>query len=428
MTVGIVGMGIAGLRAAMLLEEQGADVELFEAKGRPGGRLHTVDEGHGVLYEAGGEWIDADHHRCIGLLRDFGLAPALKNREWPGKLHFKGEIVNQDQMWDDAMEDDLRVESAAKELCSRLCEPPWSNTHHPELDARTLDDFLREHTSSERGLWYVTNYYRSDEGDEPERVGLLGWLAGYMNYMDREDDLMSAYRVPGGFRSLCEMMLAKLTAERHFGHILRRVDHTPIGISLSFEGKPPRVFDQVVLALPPPALEHVVFDHPLSAKKRCALEATGMSRTIKIVWQFKDAWWKELNWGGSLHSDSPVQQTWDGSLGEAPVLTAYICGDQAEAWLHSGDPVKMGLYELTKIFPQASKLFERGWFHDWLTDPFARGGFMHLPPGFVLNHMEHLRTPERGLHFAGEHTGLYSGFIEGALESAERVAEEIKAL
>ncbi|WP_410522841.1 FAD-dependent oxidoreductase [Parvimonas micra] len=28
------------------------------------------------------------------------------------------------------------------------------------------------------------------------------------------------------------------------------------------------------------------------------------------------------------------------------------------------------------------------------------------------------------MHFAGEHTGLYTGFIEGAVESAERVSRE----
>ena len=59
MKVAIVGLGMAGLRAAMLLQKAGAEVSLFEARGRPGGRLHTIDEGEGAVYEAGGEWVDS---------------------------------------------------------------------------------------------------------------------------------------------------------------------------------------------------------------------------------------------------------------------------------------------------------------------------------------------------------------------------------
>lgn len=428
MKVAVVGLGISGLRTAMLLERAGAEVTLFEAKGRPGGRLHTADEGDGVLYEAGGEWIDADHHRCIGLLREFGLEPALKNREWPARVLYKGEFVSQADLWEDAMEDDLRIEAVARELCQEFKEIPWENTHLEDMDKRTLDDFLREYTSSERGLWYTTNYYRSDEGDEPNRIGLLGFINGFRHYLDREGDVMSAYRVPGGFRSFCEKILSTLNAERHFGHILSRVDHTGNSVILTFEGERQFEFDRVILTLPPGPLERVVFTPPLSPQKRCAIEACRMSRTVKIVWQFKEAWWNDEGWGGGLHCDGPIQQTWDGSLGTSPILTAYVCGDQAELWTKSGDPVKAGLYELGKIFPEAPKLFKRGWFHDWLNDPFSQGGFSHLAPGFVLEHMEYIRTGANRVHFAGEHTADQQGFIEGALESAERVVKEVLEL
>ncbi|WP_425290030.1 FAD-dependent oxidoreductase [Shewanella algae] len=39
--------------------------------------------------------------------------------------------------------------------------------------------------------------------------------------------------------------------------------------------------------------------------------------------------------------------------------------------------------------------------------------------------MKWISTPETRVHFAGEHTALYQGFIEGALESAERAAAEV---
>jgi monoamine oxidase len=38
-----------------------------------------------------------------------------------------------------------------------------------------------------------------------------------------------------------------------------------------------------------------------------------------------------------------------------------------------------------------------------------------------------MRRPERRVHFAGEHTSLWIAWMNGALESAERVVEEILA-
>ena len=42
MKVGVIGAGIAGMRAAMLLEARGHEVCLFEARNRLGGRMETT--------------------------------------------------------------------------------------------------------------------------------------------------------------------------------------------------------------------------------------------------------------------------------------------------------------------------------------------------------------------------------------------------
>lgn len=423
MTIGVVGLGMSGLRTAMLLERRGFDVKLFEARGRPGGRVHTIDEGNGVLYEAGGEWIDADHDRLISLLLEFGMDPESRPT-WTGCVRFRGRMTSEADIWNDALEDDLRVESAARELCRNLKSPPWLNRSSEELDQRNLGDFLREHTQSDEGLWWVTAKYRSDEGDDPDRIGLLGWLAGYMHYLQRDGDAMSAFRAPGGFRRLCEKMVNSLRAEPVYSAVLQKVSQDDSGVWLHFERSKERV-DRVVLTLPPPALERIVFEPALTVQKRCAVEACGMSRAVKICWVFNRRWWQDGDWGGSMLSDGPLQQTWDGSLGEAPILTAYICGEQAAEWSRLGDPVKAGLYELSQIFPEALDHFEQGWWHDWVLDRYALGAFSHLSPGYVLEHMEHIAPPEQRIHFAGEHTATWIGFIEGALESAERVVCEI---
>lgn len=422
MKVAVVGLGIAGLRAAMLLEKFGAEVELFEARGRPGGRLHTIDEGNGAVYEAGGEWIDADHHRCLSLLQEFNLEPMAKE-SWPGRVVHGGKHCTEATLWSDALEDDLRVEAAARELCRSLDQPPWKNLEAKALDDQTLAQFIGEQATSERGRWWTTAKYRSDEGDDLDQVGVLGWLTGFMHYLSRDGDVMSAYRVPGGWRHLCERMLSRLHSHAHFGKVLRRVRQNGSGITLIFEDGQVNV-DRVILTLPPPVVEQVVFEPALTCPKRCAIEASRMGRSVKICWEFEEPWWREEGWGGSMLCDSPIQQTWDGSMGEAPILTAYVNGEDAVRWASLGDPVRAGLFELSQILPLAAKTFVRGWCHNWVNDPYSGGSFSHFGPGYVLEHLPHVAGPIDRVHFAGEHTSLWNGFIEGALESAERVVPE----
>jgi monoamine oxidase len=235
---------------------------------------------------------------------------------------------------------------------------------------------------------------------------------------------MSAFRVPGGFSNLCDQMLAGLKAEAQFSRVLRRVRQDATGVTLTFEDGDERV-DRVILTLPPPVLERVVFEPALTVRKRCSVEGCGMSRAVKLVWEFNEPWWRQQGWGGSMMCDRGIQQTWDGSLGEAAILTAYICGDQAVELMASENPAREGVFQLAQIFPAALDSYQRGWCHNWLADPFSQGAFSQLPPGYVLEHMAHIAPPEGRVHFAGEHTASWVGFVEGALESAERVVGEV---
>jgi len=223
---------------------------------------------------------------------------------------------------------------------------------------------------------------------------------------------------------MLEQALSTVPVEPQYSRVLRRVRQDATGVTLTFDDGEERV-DRVILTLPPPALERVVFEPALDVKKRCAIEACRMSRAVKVVWEFNEPWWKYQGWGGSLMTDRSFQQTWDGSLSESAILTAYICGDAAAEYSSLPDPVRAGVYELAQIFPDALDTFERGWFHNWLADPYAHGAFSHLAPGYVLEHMEHIAPPQGRVHFAGEHTASWVGFIEGAFESGERVAEEV---
>jgi monoamine oxidase len=45
----------------------------------------------------------------------------------------------------------------------------------------------------------------------------------------------------------------------------------------------------------------------------------------------------------------------------------------------------------------------------------------------MIQHLPHIAKPEGRIYFAGEHTSPWNGWMQGALHSGERVAQEIHA-
>lgn len=425
MKVGIVGMGAAGVRAAMLLEEAGVEVRLFEARDRVGGRLYTVEGPNGLLYDAGGEWIDADHHRILDLARSVGVDPEPTPR-WPGLVKFGDSLCKEDDLWPEALEDEVRFEAAAADIAQKLNPIPWENEAFASLDETNLAAFIEQNTTSERGRWWLRRRFGSDEGDDVERIGLLGWLLGYRLYLEREPNAMSAYRLSGGMGRLIERLASQLKTPISYERVLRRVLNDGNRVGLQFDDGEATV-DHAILCLPPPALERVVFDPALPTEKRCALEACEMSQTLKLSIEFKTKWWEAREWSGSLICDLPIQQTWDGTKGDRPVLNCYIGGADARYFMEHPEPVHEAVSQLATLFPEAADEFVDGALYNWPKDTFAMGSFSHLAPGYVLQHMKHIAAPVDNIHFAGEHTASWVGFIEGAVESAERVVAEVLA-
>lgn len=415
MRVVVVGAGLTGLYAARLLERAGCQVHIWEARGRIGGRIQTVFEGPS-RYDAGGEFIDSDHRRFLALAEELQITlepSGASRRYW-----FQGEFCTSEDLDAGVRKSNEKFEARASELLRYGVEADQS-----------LADLIDESAVSERGNWYLTAVYRSDEGEEPAKVGLDGWLHTYSLYQDREGGELSAYRVAGGMGVVTAQLFNSLRQTQvELNTVLNTVSQQEGKIALLASQGGDLVgieCDHVVLTLPVSVLPHIVFDGCVPVEQMDAFRACGLSRTIKVCLTFELPWWEEEGWSGQALFDGPLQQCWPGSREGLPVLTFYICGDDASFWREQSDPVQGVLDELCHLHPKARSSFVEGRLFDWIGDDFARGGFSYLPPGFTLRQRELLRESSGSVHFAGEHTGTWMGFFEGCLESAERVVKEI---
>lgn len=65
----------------------------------------------------------------------------------------------------------------------------------------------------------------------------------------------------------------------------------------------------------------------------------------------------------------------------------------------------------------------------WEDDPLVRGGYAVFQPGYDPEQRAWLSRPHGRILFAGEHTSLrWQGYMNGAVESGLRAAEEVTAL
>ena len=71
----VLGAGLAGLNAALLLEQFGLSVRVIEARARVGGRLYTLDQVPGRP-EAGGNQLAAGYARTVAMAQQLGVALA----------------------------------------------------------------------------------------------------------------------------------------------------------------------------------------------------------------------------------------------------------------------------------------------------------------------------------------------------------------
>jgi monoamine oxidase len=111
---------------------------------------------------------------------------------------------------------------------------------------------------------------------------------------------------------------------------------------------------------------------------------------------------------------------------------AFVVGDAAKAANELPDETRREavLAELARFFgPEAARplaYVDRS----WLAEEWSEGCYAGLMgPGVMTAAGETLRAPAGRLHFAGtEAATRWAGYIEGAIESGERAADEVARL
>jgi monoamine oxidase len=439
--VAVVGAGLAGLSAAAAVTEGGRSALVLEARDRVGGRILNHDLGGGNVIEVGGQWIGPTQDRMYALVHrlDLGTFPthdsgdsiALLGRRryrFSGALPRLGPVVLAD----------LAQGFARLERLARRVPPdrPWEAPRAGLLDGQTLETWVRRHVRTRVARAVLRVYLGAVFTTEPATLSLLFALY-YMRSGTSLENLVSTTggaqqdRVVGGSQLVPIRMAGLLGDAVRLGVPVRRIEEAGGGVRLRGDGVDVRA-GRVIVAVPPTLAGRIAYEPPLPGWRDQLTQRMPHGATIKAHAIYDEPFWR----GEGLHGQAasthlPVAFTFDNSPpgGSPGVLVAFVEGDHARD-LGRGSPGhsrRVILDCLAKYFgPRAADprhYVER----DWTEEEWTRGCYGgHMPPGVLTRYGPALREPVGRIHWAGtESARIWTGYMEGAVESGRRAAAEV---
>jgi monoamine oxidase len=166
---------------------------------------------------------------------------------------------------------------------------------------------------------------------------------------------------------------------------------------------------------------------------RAAIAAVPYASAGKIGLQFSRRFWEEDDsiYGGISKTDQEIAQIVypsSGYLGGKGVLIGYYQNGANAAAMAGRTAVErqeVALAQGALIHPQYRQLFENAFSVSWQSVPWSRGGWAQYSPDARKTAYPLFLKPAGRVYFAGDHVSYLSGWMAGALESGQRVAEAI---
>lgn len=411
----VVGAGAAGLGAARSLTRAGLRVTLVDARGRIGGRVHTDYSFAPAPVELGAELIHGEQTVTVALAREAGQAitpvdrynglrwasagAALPLHELPPALAATIRALRAAYAAlpaaaldaDRSLADELRArgfDAAALAIADVLL----AQTCCASIESLSAADLARELRLDRAG----PREFRPLAGYAP----LLRWMAG-----------------------ATPLLLSASVSQ------IRREQG---GVTV-VAGRRPLHADACVVAVPVSVLAagDIVFDPPLGAARRDAIAAFRTEAATKLFFRFdRPRWDRELVY---MAHAGLFSRWWTPAhhAPELPLLCCYVTAERAHAVdaLDERALRQAALSELATLLgaPGIDAGCEALLRASWASDPLARGGYAHLPPGAADARLA-LAAPEGDtLFFAGEATAHDSNpqTVHGAIESGMRAAAEL---
>ncbi len=436
----VVGAGLSGLCAARKLLRQGVDVKVVEARDRVGGRTWSQEIGQG-RFDVGGQWIGPGQGRVRALADELGLktfrtyTTGKKVLELEGKIStYKSSIpslsiVNLIQM--------QGVVSYLERVRKRVSpSAPLATDNADQLDAETLETWRRRFVKSSKINAVMDAAIRTIFGAEARDISALYFLM----YLNAGGGLLKLSEAEGGAQqdrfvtgaqSISLGLAQGLGDAVMLGKPVRKIVRKQDGVEVVtdddvIEGR------YVIVCVPPALAGRIDYEPGVSVGRDQMTQRFAMGATVKIIVTYERAFWRQAGYSGEVvSSDGPFSVVYDNTShdGKQAALVGFIVGRHARQWSSqpASDRERRVLAVLARYFGDEARLCQEYHELDWGAEPWSRGCPVGgLPPGVLTSSFAHLRKPEGRIHWAGTESATeWMGYMEGAIQSGERAADEV---
>jgi monoamine oxidase len=459
--IAIVGGGIAGINAALTLQDKGFAATVYEASGWIGGRMHSDRTGYwsnGQMSEFCGELIDTNHTAIQGLASRFGLPLADLHAAEPSgsaaTYWFRGGRYSAAQA--DADFDPVR--KAAKNDLTAAGYPTLWNSYKQagwDLDHTSVYDWIETRVpgghSSAFGRLLDAGYneeYGADTTDQSS-LNILYLIAYQPNPQGFEIYGVSdeRFHIIGGNQQLPEKIARTLPDVRTGWRMNKIALNADGGVQLSFDNGQAVTADQVILTTPFTVLRGLDYSQAgFDPLKQTAITQLGGGRNAKLQLQFNSRLWNTSGpWGissGDSYSDLGYQNTWDvtrAQSGTTGILVNYSGGSAAASFRPptpysnaSQSPqitsyAQSFLKQLEVVFPGVTKQWNgKVTLSTPFLDPNLGCSYSYWRVGQYTQFSGYEGVPQGPIHFAGEHCSQdFQGYMEGGAREGQRAALEV---
>ncbi len=455
--VAIVGAGLAGLTAARRLARQGHRVVVLEARDRVGGRTFNHNIGHGHIAEAGGEFVGPTQDRVVALAKSLGISTfnaydtgnnVYLYPPYPRTLYTDtGPLGTAPPDATIAADIALLVKDIDDKASKINPAHPWNSPNAEQYDAQTLETYVRGMaTNADRTLGLLAPFLQALVGAEARDLSLLFVLnyvaaagdaknVGTIERLFNVRDGAQQSRIRGGSQLISLRMAHALGRRVHLNTPVRRIVQNGHGVSV-YSDRVVVHAQRVVVAVPPALAQRIDFHPLLPTARDQLLQRMPMGALMKVEAVYEKPFWRSSGLTGQfLTVGGPVGYSFDNSPpdGSVGVLAGFVGGAQNLKWGARSQAARR-----KAVLAQYVSLFEDNRFAhpieyfdmNWPQQPWSHGGpTAIMGPGTLLRFGHALRTPVGRIHWAGTETSdFWQGYMDGAVRSGERAADEILAL